>query len=152
MKRFLLVFTAAALLTACGSEETPVTETPTTDTTNTTPVDTVATMVDTTTATVDTAAADTAVITTSTSGVITQEEAVVEKVENKMDFCQCVRENKRLEDALLEEEDDAKFDALMDEMTALEEQCPELRGAVNQTTMDAKKAHEARVKKCLRGS
>lgn len=154
MKKLLLLAICAFTFAACSSEETPTTDpTPetTTDTTTTAEVDTVAP------AMVDTTQADT-MDTLGSMGMMTEEEMAAaeaeeeEKTANAWDFCQCVREQKRIEDALMEEEDDAKFDALMAEMDAIGENCPDLANPGNQTSMDAKKAYERRVKKCLKGS
>jgi hypothetical protein len=139
-------------LFACGSEETPTDPTPDVTQDSTAVLDSIPVIIDTV------PALDTAMIDTATEGIVTAEEAEAMAAEeaavteNKMDFCECVRESKRLEDALMAEEDDAKIDLLFDEMTALEELCPEIKGAINQTSVDAKKDHERRVKKCLQGS
>jgi hypothetical protein len=149
MKKFILL-AACGFLFACGAEDIPPAPTPDM-LTDTIPV------LDSAAVVLDTMTVDTAMMDTATEGIVTTEEAEAmeaaeaEVTENKLDFCECVRKSKLLEDALIAEDDDAKFDLLFDEMTALEGLCPELKGAVNQTSVDAKKEHERRVKKCLKG-
>ena len=69
--------------------------------------------------------------------------------EGGMSFCDCVKENKRLDDIIMgDETSDAEFDKAMADKTALKTgDCKVL--FPDQSNIDEKKAHERKVKRCL---
>jgi hypothetical protein len=75
-------------------------------------------------------------------------EEVVE--EGGMSFCDCVKENKRLDDIMMADEtSDADFDKAMADKEALKNGDCKILFSGKQNTIDEKKAHERKVKKCL---
>ena len=65
-------------------------------------------------------------------------------------FCECIKENKKLTDLMMETEDDALFDKAMADLEAMKTNDCKILFAGDQSTMEAKRAHERKVKKCLR--
>ncbi len=76
-----------------------------------------------------------------------EKEPVVE--EGGMSFCDCVKKNKELSDLMLETEDDAVFDKAMADLEAMKTDECKILFAGKQNTIDEKKAHERKVKRCL---
>jgi hypothetical protein len=75
-------------------------------------------------------------------------EEVVE--EGGMSFCDCVKENKRLDDIMMADEtSDADFDKAMADKEALKKGDCKILFSGSQNTIDEKKAHERKVKRCL---
>lgn len=66
-----------------------------------------------------------------------------------MSFCDCVKKQKQLEKTMLETEDDAEFDLAMEELNGMKTGDCKILFEGNQSTMEAKQAHERKVKKCL---
>jgi hypothetical protein len=66
-----------------------------------------------------------------------------------MSFCDCVKKQKQLEKTMLETEDDAEFDSAMEELNNMKTGECKILFEGNQSTMEAKQAHERKVKKCL---
>jgi len=73
---------------------------------------------------------------------------VVEE-ESGLSFCDCVKKQKKLENIMLETEDDAVFDKAMEDIEALKTGDCKILFASKQNTLDDKQAHEQRVKNCL---
>ena len=70
--------------------------------------------------------------------------------EGGMSFCDCVKENKRLDDIMMgDETSDADFDKAMADKDALKTGDCKILFAGNQNTIDEKKAHERKVRRCL---
>jgi hypothetical protein len=70
--------------------------------------------------------------------------------EGGMSFCDCVKENKRLDDIMMADEtSDEDFDKAMADKDALKVGDCKILFASKQNTIDEKKAHERKVKKCL---
>lgn len=74
-------------------------------------------------------------------------EEVVE--EGGLSFCDCVKKQKELETIMLETEDDAEFDRVMEELENMKTGDCKILFAGNITTIEEKRAHERKVKKCL---
>lgn len=66
-----------------------------------------------------------------------------------MSFCDCVKKQKQLEKTMLETEDDAEFDNAMEELNNMKTGDCKILFEGDQSTMEAKQAHERKVKKCL---
>lgn len=69
--------------------------------------------------------------------------------EGGMSFCDCVKKLKKLEKTMLETEDDAEFDKTMAEMDKMKTGECKILFEGNQSTLEAKQAHEKKVKRCL---
>ena len=69
--------------------------------------------------------------------------------EGGMSFCDCVKKQKQLEKTILETEDDAEFDKAMLEMENMKTGECKILFEGNQSTIEAKQAHERKVKQCL---
>src|SRR5690606_7782821 len=69
--------------------------------------------------------------------------------EGGMSFCDCVKKQKQLEKTMLETEDDAAFDKAMEEMEKMKTGECKILFEGNQSTLEAKQAHEKKVKACL---
>lgn len=69
--------------------------------------------------------------------------------EGGMSFCDCVKKLKKLEKTMLETEDDAEFDKTMAEMDKMKTGECKILFEGNQNTLEAKQAHEKKVKRCL---
>lgn len=69
--------------------------------------------------------------------------------EGGMSFCDCVKKQKQLEKTMLETEDDAEFDKAMAEMEKMKSGECKILFEGNQSTLEAKQAHEKKVKNCL---
>jgi len=70
--------------------------------------------------------------------------------EGGMSFCDCVKENKRLTDIMMgDETSDADFDKAMADLEAMKTGDCKILFSGDQSTIDGKKAHERKVKKCL---
>lgn len=69
--------------------------------------------------------------------------------EGGMSFCDCVKKQKQLEKTMLETEDDAEFDKAIEELNAMKTGECKILFEGDQSTIEAKQAHERRVKKCL---
>ena len=77
-----------------------------------------------------------------------EKEEIVE--EGGMSFCDCVKRNKELSDIMMADEtSDADFDKAMEELESMKTGACKILFAAKQTTIDEKKAHERKVKKCL---
>ncbi|MCB9361473.1 MAG: hypothetical protein H6587_00370 [Flavobacteriales bacterium] len=66
-----------------------------------------------------------------------------------MSFCDCVKKQKQLEKIMLETEDDTEFDNAMEELNNMKTGECKILFEGNQSTIEAKQAHERKVKKCL---
>ena len=77
------------------------------------------------------------------------DEPVVE--EGGMSFCDCVKKNKELTDIMMSDDaTDAEFDKAMEELEAMKTgECKIM--FPDQSNIEEKKAHERKVKACLRG-
>ena len=142
---FFSVFTFIFFMASCGGEE-PTDE-----------------MVDEVEEFVDDANAEITAADTSSTGVYQEEvseepqslqEALAgdkepEVEEGGMSFCDCVKENKRLTDLMMETEDDAVFDQAMADLEAMKTGDCKILFAGDQSTIEGKKAHERKVKRCL---
>lgn len=142
----LSIFTLFLFITSCGGED-PTDE-----------------MMDEVETFVDDASAEQTAADTSSTGVY-QEEVVEEATslqdamkgdaepkveEGGMSFCDCVLENKRLDDVMMADEtSDADFDKAMADKEALKIGKCKILFADKQNTIDEKKAHERKVKRCL---
>ena len=70
--------------------------------------------------------------------------------EGAMSFCDCVKENKRFDDIMMADEtSDADFDKAMADKDALKTGDCKILFSGKQNTIDEKKAHERKVKRCL---
>ena len=69
--------------------------------------------------------------------------------EGGMSFCDCVKKLKKLEKTMLETEDDEEFDKTMAEMDKMKTGECKILFEGNQSTLEAKQAHEKKVKRCL---
>ncbi len=69
--------------------------------------------------------------------------------EGGMSFCDCVKKQKQLEKIILESEDEAESDKAMDELNNLKNGDCKILFEGNQSTKEAKQAHERKVKACL---
>jgi len=70
--------------------------------------------------------------------------------EGGMSFCDCVKKNKELEDIMMADEtSDADFDKAMTEIEAMKTGECKILFAAKQNTIDEKKAHERKVRRCL---
>jgi len=68
--------------------------------------------------------------------------------EGGMSFCDCVKENKRLSDLMMETEDDAVFDQTMADLDAMKTgECKIM--FPDQSTIEEQQAHQRKVKRCL---
>lgn len=72
-----------------------------------------------------------------------------EEEEGGMSFCDCVKKQKELEKIMLETEDDAEFDNAMKELEEMKTGDCKILFEGNQSTVEDKKAHEQKVKRCL---
>lgn len=79
------------------------------------------------------------------------EETAVEEIKEDagLSFCDCVKKQKELENVMLETEDDDEFDAAMEEMENMKSGACKILFEGNQSTIEAKQAHEAKVNDCL---
>lgn len=68
--------------------------------------------------------------------------------EGGLSFCDCVKKQKQLEKTMLETEDDAAFDKAMEEMEKMKTGECKILFEGNQSTLEAKQAHEKKVKAC----
>lgn len=75
--------------------------------------------------------------------------AVPKVEEGGMSFCDCVKKLKKLEKTMLETEDDEEFDKTMAEMDKMKTGECKILFEGNQSTLEAKQAHEKKVKRCL---
>ncbi len=71
------------------------------------------------------------------------------ETERGMSFCDCVKKQKELEKTMLETEDDDVFDKAMEELEAMKTGECKILFEGNQSTVEGKKAHEQKVKRCL---
>ncbi len=70
--------------------------------------------------------------------------------EGGMSFCDCVKENKRLDDIMMgDETSDADFDKAMADKDALKDGDCAILFKGDQSTIEGKRAHERKVKRCL---
>ena len=70
--------------------------------------------------------------------------------EGGMSFCDCVKENKRLDEIMMADEtSDADFDKAMADKDALKNGDCKILFASSQNTIEEKKAHERKVRRCL---
>lgn len=68
--------------------------------------------------------------------------------EGGMSFCDCVKKQRKLEKTMLETEDDAEFDKAMAEMEKMKTGECKILFEGNQSTLEAKQAHQKKVKAC----
>jgi hypothetical protein len=68
--------------------------------------------------------------------------------EGGMSFCDCVKKQRKLEKLVLESEDEAESDKALEELTAMKTGECKILFEGNQSTLDAKQAHEKKVKAC----
>ncbi|MDF1672122.1 MAG: hypothetical protein P1U41_01345 [Vicingaceae bacterium] len=70
--------------------------------------------------------------------------------EGGMSFCDCVKKNKELQDIMMgENTSDEDFDKAMADIEAMKTGECKIMFAAKQNTMDEKKAHERKVRRCL---
>lgn len=70
--------------------------------------------------------------------------------EGGMSFCDCVKKNKELQDIMMgENTSDEDFDKAMADLEAMKTDECKIMFAGKQNTMDEKKAHERKVRRCL---
>lgn len=70
--------------------------------------------------------------------------------EGGMSFCDCVKKNKELQDIMMgENTSDEDFDKAMEDIEAMKTGECKIMFAAKQNTMDEKKAHERKVRRCL---
>ena len=69
--------------------------------------------------------------------------------EGGLSFCDCVKKQKEISDLMLETEDDAVFDKAMADLESMKAGDYKILFAGNQNTIDEKRAHERKVKRCL---
>jgi len=112
---------------------------------------------------IDNANAEVTAADTSSTGVyqeevnenLTLEESLKQNTETTiensegMSFCDCVKKQKQLEKTMLETEDDAEFDSAMEELNNMKTGECKILFEGDQSTIEAKQAHERKVKKCL---
>lgn len=91
-------------------------------------------------------------IDTASAEAYVSEEDDLEKLNEEhkqLTFCDCVKKQKELDDAMELEEDDAKLMDILDEMERLvNEECKVLTVGPNRTP-DERAAHKRKVRKCL---
>lgn len=68
--------------------------------------------------------------------------------EGGMSFCDCVKKQRKLEKIVLESEDEAESDKALEELTAMKTGECKILFEGNQSTQEAKQAHEKKVKAC----
>ena len=68
--------------------------------------------------------------------------------EGGMSFCDCVKKQKQLEKTMLETEDDAVFNKANEEMQKMKTGECKILFEGNQSSLEAKQAHERKVKAC----
>lgn len=68
--------------------------------------------------------------------------------EGGMSFCDCVKKQRKLEKIVLESEDEAESDKALEELTAMKTGECKILFEGNQSTLEAKQAHEKKVKSC----
>ncbi|OFZ00131.1 MAG: hypothetical protein A3K10_06140 [Bacteroidetes bacterium RIFCSPLOWO2_12_FULL_31_6] len=68
--------------------------------------------------------------------------------EGGMSFCDCVKKQRKLEKIVLESEDEAESDKALEELTAMKTGECKILFEGNQSTLEAKQAHEKKVKAC----
>lgn len=68
--------------------------------------------------------------------------------EGGMSFCDCVKKQQKLEKLVLESEDEAESDKALEELTAMKTGECKILFEGNQSTLEAKQAHEKKVKAC----
>lgn len=68
--------------------------------------------------------------------------------EGGMSFCDCVKKQRKLEKLVLESEDEAESDKALEELTAMKTGECKILFEGNQSTLEAKQAHEKKVKAC----
>ena len=141
----LSIFTFVLFLTSCGGDE---------------PIDEVVEEI-----VVDDPNAETTAADTSSTGVFQEEvseepqslqEAMQgsstepEVEEGGMSFCDCVKKNKKLQDIMMADDtSDEDFDKAMADLEAMKTDECKIMFAGKQNTMDDKKAHERKVRRCL---
>ncbi|MCB9335567.1 MAG: hypothetical protein H6586_05420 [Flavobacteriales bacterium] len=152
MKQLFLITLSVLFIIGCTSEVT---------TDENLEIDTTATEVQ----QIDDANAEFTAADTSSTGVyqeevdenseMTLQEALKANTENPsesnggMSFCDCVKKQKELEKTMLETEDDDVFDKAMEELEAMKTGECKILFEGNQSTVEGKKAHEQKVKRCL---
>lgn len=101
----------------------------------------------------DTLAIDTLQV--DSAGYIDEEAALTTQIEQKYgeqwDFCDCVVKNDSVNAAILETEDDAAIDAILNRMEVIDQHCKELLTMPN-TTPEERAKHERKVNKCLKAA
>ncbi|OFY96234.1 MAG: hypothetical protein A3K10_12510 [Bacteroidetes bacterium RIFCSPLOWO2_12_FULL_31_6] len=68
--------------------------------------------------------------------------------EGGMSFCDCVKKQRKLEKLVMESEDEAESDKALEELTAMKTGECKILFEGNQSTLEAKQAHEKKVKAC----
>jgi len=68
--------------------------------------------------------------------------------EGGMSFCDCVKKQQKLEKIVLESEDEAESDKALEELNAMKTGECKILFEGNQSTLEAKQAHEMKVKAC----
>lgn len=68
--------------------------------------------------------------------------------EGGMSFCDCVKKQRKLEKLVLESEDEAESDKALEELNAMKTGECKILFEGNQSTLEAKQAHEKKVKAC----
>ena len=68
--------------------------------------------------------------------------------EGGMSFCDCVKKQKKLEKIVMESEDEVESDKALEELTAMKTGECKILFEGNQSTLEAKQAHQKKVKAC----
>jgi len=68
--------------------------------------------------------------------------------EGGMSFCDCVKKQRKLEKLVMESEDEAESDKALEELTAMKTGECKILFEGNQSSLEAKQAHEKKVKAC----
>lgn len=68
--------------------------------------------------------------------------------EGGMSFCDCVKKQKKLEKMVMESEDEAESDKALEELTAMKTGECKILFEGNQSTLEAKQAHQKKVNAC----
>lgn len=69
--------------------------------------------------------------------------------EGGMSFCDCVKKQKKLEKIVMESEDEAESDKALEELNAMKTGECKILFEGNQSSLEAKQAHQKKVKDCL---
>jgi hypothetical protein len=94
-------------------------------------------------------------VTVDSAGYIDEDAALTTQIEKKYgeqwEFCDCVVRNDSVNTAIMETEDEAQIDLIIQRMDTIEKHCKELLTTPN-TTPDERARHERKVNKCLKAA